>query len=170
MKLFKVINNPQDKLFLQLDLNNIDKWSSTNEILLNIKKCFTISFGQSIHSFFYYYLSNIYLKSVNYIEDLGIIFDSKLTFNFHSDHIRNLAIKKINFIKRFTKNLKSLNTFCTFYFSYLYPIFYYCSIIWDPYLKYQSTAPKKANHKYLRCTAYKLGLSMRYEDHNYSQI
>ena len=82
IKLFLEISCERDCLRVQSDLNNIMEWCKANLLFLNFEKCLTISFSKHSNNivFNYSFNSNSICKRVNTIKDLGIIFDSKVTF------------------------------------------------------------------------------------------
>ncbi|KAF0697358.1 Uncharacterized protein FWK35_00036209, partial [Aphis craccivora] len=71
---------------LQLDLNNMYKWCQQNAMHLNLKKCFYITFSLKKHPIQFDY---------SLVHDLGVKFDSKLSFKDHVLYIRNKASKKL---------------------------------------------------------------------------
>lgn len=170
LKAYRVINSIFDRYMIQTDLNSMSLWSNLNGIPFNIEKCLSITFGRTLVDDIDYSINSTKLEKVTSIKDLGIIFDKKLSFNNHIDHIKNIAVKRINFLKRFTRKFTSPTTFRTLYYSLLYPILTHGSVIWNPYLSYQSDILEKLNHKYLRYVAYKIGNPMRFNDHNYKVI
>lgn len=75
---------------LQSDISSLCLWYHTNDLELNLKKCFRVSFGRSLNRIpNIYNVDNISVKSVLTINELSDLFHSKLTFH----HI--LLIKKI---------------------------------------------------------------------------
>ena len=85
VKLFAKITNPFEASKLQRDLTNFESWSHDNGLTINIGKTSVISFYRG-RSFIYYdyKLLNNRVDRVNTIRDLGVIFDTTLSF---SDHI-----------------------------------------------------------------------------------
>jgi len=55
---------------------------------------------------FNYSISNSNLEIVSTFKDLGIIFNSKLNFSYHTEFIKNTAMRSLGFIKC------SFNDFC----------------------------------------------------------
>jgi hypothetical protein len=53
---------------------------------------------------FNYSVLNSNLELVSNFNDLGIIFDSKLNFSFHTELIKNKAMRILGFIKRACKH------------------------------------------------------------------
>lgn len=169
-KLYKAISSPIDCLLLQADIKAFNDWCLDNGLQCNISKCFIVEFGKSEGTNFDYLLGNQPLVKVDQIKDLGIIIDSNLTFKPHIDYICLKILKRINFIKRFTNKFSEPKSFRSLYFSYIYPLFTYGSLIWRPQIEYLKYNLEKLNHKFLRYTAYKIGKPMSPLSHDYSEI
>src|SRR5574343_1905366 len=76
---------------LQLDLKNLQNWSTENRSIFNPSKCesFLISRKLTPLNLPNFTINNVIIPHVKKIKLLGLEIDSKLTF---SDHIENLAI------------------------------------------------------------------------------
>jgi len=89
-KLFKKINCIEDSNNIQIDLENFYKWYRENGMTLNINKCSTVSYSfKKTTLYFDYSLNKHSLTHNDTIKDLGVIFDSKLSFNKHVSYVRN---------------------------------------------------------------------------------
>jgi hypothetical protein len=86
-KLFRHIINSSDCKLLQDDINNISQWSDKWMLKLNAAKCKVVSYGRTVsHVNQYYVVSNQshnILQRIEFISDLGVIFDEKLKFDKH---------------------------------------------------------------------------------------
>lgn len=67
---------------------------------------------------------------MNTITDLGIIFDSCLTFKDHIDHIVNKAVRLIN---RQCKDFQNILVLIKLYCTMIRPVLEYCAVVWNPY-------------------------------------
>lgn len=85
-KAFRKIRNLQDRNKLQEDIDKISKWSIENNLTLNVKKTYHVSYGRSKFDSIYTLNHNIIEKCIT-VRDLGIIFDSGLTFKPHIESI-----------------------------------------------------------------------------------
>ena len=72
------------------------------------------------------------LQECSTIRDLGVIFDSKLTFIPHIDNIVMKASKMLGFLIRNAKQFKKPYTKIKIYNSYVRSILEYCSVVWSP--------------------------------------
>lgn len=169
-KFFKSITSVLDMIELQRNLSVFFNWCVENGLELNINKCKFIRFGKSSLPVYDYNINGICLERVNHVRDLGIIFDSKLTFKNHIETICIKANKKLYFIKRFSYKFKNLRTFRQIYFSYLYPLLSYGSVIWSPSSKGLIKDIESVNHKFLRFAANRTGYNMHFTDHNFTPI
>ena len=95
LKLFKSINNLNDAHELHLDLSNFIKWCHVNLLILDIDKCFKITFHRTANPIrFDYQINNSVVAETNEVKDLGLILDSKLNFE---THITNIVSKMFKF-------------------------------------------------------------------------
>ena len=122
---------------------------------LNLKKCFHITFSlkrQPIQ--FNYSLGNINLLKVSTVHDLGVKFDSKLSFKDHVLYIRNKASKKLGFLKRTCRNFRDESALKTLYYSLIRSHFDYALLIWHPYLVTQIQDLNKIQNNFIRFLCY----------------
>lgn len=132
-KLYRIIESSVDAISLQRDLNNVTKWCGYNGLELNVNKCFSISFTRSKNHFEHtYFISGIPLKSGTTVRDLGVLFDSKLTFVPHLDNIINRGMKNLGFLNR---NCAQLSPYCykVLYCELVRSVLEYASVVWSPY-------------------------------------
>jgi len=72
---------------------------------LNINKCSSFSFSLKKHTLlFNYCLDNLKLSGKNVIDDLYVIFDSKLSIKYHVDSIKDKSYMKLKLIKGMCTN------------------------------------------------------------------
>ena len=91
VKFLKTINCLLDCILLQQDLDTVAAWCSTWQLSLNVAKFLYIRFELALKMRVEYTISGIIVfSSVDSIYDLGIPFDSKLTF---SSHCHKVAVK-----------------------------------------------------------------------------
>jgi len=102
-------------------------------------KCFTCSicsYRSNAHSPRQSYMNNnTVLPSVNCVRDLGVIVDCHLKFDAHiSLIVRKAMLRSRLILKCFSSRNKDL--MMKAFFTYVRPIFEYCSPVWSPHLKY----------------------------------
>lgn len=167
-KIYRAIESSLDAMNLQLDINSFEGWCNLNGLQCNIKKCFTIRFGKSRQPIYDYFLEGNLLERVDHIRDLGVILDSKLSFKFHIDYLDINVRKNIYFVKRFSFKFKSIHTFRSIYFAYIYSKLMYASTIWRPYEKGDIKRLESLNTLFLRYAAFKTGYALHFTDHDFS--
>lgn len=107
LKLYFVIKEPSDAIFLQQQLEVFAEWCRINRMSLNVSKCSVISFGRKRSLLHHdYTLTGITLKRESTIKDLGILIDSKLSFKDHVAYVVSKASSQLGFIFRFAKKFK----------------------------------------------------------------
>jgi len=98
-KLYKRVITDDDHQIFQKGLNTFQEWSDRWLLELNTNKCKIAFYGRDVNYEYKYYLSSTALKSVDVIKDLGVVFDSELSFVSHcKEKINTLGLIKRNFI------------------------------------------------------------------------
>lgn len=154
---------------LQSDLHSFVEWCENNGLRCNPSKCSVIRFGRSSLPFIDYMMEGKVLQRVDHVRDLGVIFDSKMSFKQHIDYLDVKVRKIIFFIKRFSGKFKSVSTFRSLYFSFVYSRLMYASVVWRPSEKGLIKKLEALNTLFLRYAAYRTGNPLHYTDHDFSQ-
>lgn len=150
LKIYKVINTVSDSLQLQEDLTRVLEWSQENKLPLNISKCKHIKFSRKRCPLATsYFINDITLEEVSVIKDLGVILDSKLSFNAHIDHIVSRAFKLLGFVWRNCKSFKGKDALITTYSSLVRSILEYCSNVWNPQYKCHHDRIERVQKRFL---------------------
>jgi hypothetical protein len=132
-KIFRLINNINDKELLQRDLDKILEWSSTWQMPFNIDKCKVIHYGGNNQNYDYT-LNDQPLTPDNTEKDLGVLFDKELKFTHHISQIVSKANSRLGLIKSMFQNLDS-SILLPLYKSLVRPLLEYCVSVWNPTLK-----------------------------------
>lgn len=114
LKLFTKINNINDAHKLQIDINAISNWCERNDIRLNKEECYVVTFTkkqEATQIVYNYSINNVAIKKISLIRDLGVIFDSKLTFEAHYQHIINSSFRMLGFITRSLYKFRQIGTY-----------------------------------------------------------
>lgn len=133
-KFFGIVNNITEQLHLQHSIDKLKEWSTRNKIELNNNKTFVVSYTTKKRERFnsrYYILNNV-ISKVESIKDLGVTFDSHLTFNNHIDNLVTKASRITAMSYKFTKEINMPTLNMRLIKTYLLPILEYCSVIWYP--------------------------------------
>jgi Reverse transcriptase (RNA-dependent DNA polymerase) len=132
-KFIGLIKSIDDTKLLQLDIDAIIKWCSNNEMYLNIPKCNSISFHRIRNPIiFSYNISNIILPAVLHITDLGIIFESNLSFNLYISKMINNSSRRLGFIRRHCNDFTNPLALKSIYCSLVRSCLDYNSTLWSP--------------------------------------
>lgn len=156
LKIYYEIRTIQDCLILQRDIDNILKWSIENKLFFNIKKCVVLSYTRKITPVIYAYtIQNMSLTRVNEIKDLGVIFDSKLTFNNHIKYVVNKAYRMYGFIVRNTREFSNPMGLKELYVSFVRSILEYACVVWSPFYECYKYDLQRVQNKMARYIFYK---------------
>lgn len=133
MKVFRTIKDLTDCNLLQEDLDRLAEYCHNNRLDLNVSKCSSITFSRSAKAIqFSYKLKAQVLIKVTEVRDLGVIHDTKLTYNKHLDYIINKANRSLGFIRRVSSEFTNIKTIKILYCSYVRSSLEYCSQVWNP--------------------------------------
>lgn len=133
LKIFKPITQPSDQEQLQEDLDHLMEWSDNSHLKFHPDKCFhmSISTGRQHHDAATYKLGENQLKLSYQETDLGVIIDSKLTFEAHIMAKINKANSLLGIINR-TFEFKDSPTMLSLYKTMVRPVLEYCNQVWSP--------------------------------------
>lgn len=149
-KCFFQVSSIADCVMLQNDFCNVANWCNDNQFNLNVSKCSCMSFTLNNNAIqFNYTLSDVALNRVNMQKDLGIIFDSALSFSKHVVSKIESAQKIAGFIARNTKDF-SVDVSLHLFDSLVAPILEYGSIIWSPQYNVWLALLESVQRKFLK--------------------
>lgn len=164
-KILKCVNSMQDCLLFQQDIESIVSWCASWQLKLNLSKCLSIRFGLVDRPHLDYNMSGFVLKTVHLTNDLGVLFDSKLSFSEHCNTIANKGFQRANMLLKcfHTRDrvlqIKLFNTFVR-------PILEYNSPVWCPHMIKDVTVIERVqkyftkNLRGLKCLSYKQRLNI----------
>jgi len=102
-----------------------------NGMSLNIDKCSVISYSLKKNTILYnYVLHNTNPTRKYIIKDLGVSFDTKLSFSNYVDSIRNKSNMKLGLLKRMCSDLNGNSALKILYYSLVLSHIVYASLIW----------------------------------------
>lgn len=154
-KMYCAVKSNSDSLILQNNLNKFYTWSETNHLPLNISKCQVISFTRNkkiIH--FNYMLNNTNFTSVSVIKDLGIHFQSDLSFKLNHNIVINKAFKTLDYVNRNTQNFKNIICHKTLYCSLVRSSLEFGSLVRSQNLSTNNKDLENLQHKFLKRLAF----------------
>ena len=168
LKIFKSIKCEADMVLMQKDIDNVINWANENSLPINEAKCQLIIFSKTKSRFenVQYVVGNSVITPQDSVVDLGVIFDSKLTFN---DHIRSMisnANKSLGYIIRSSHSFREISTMTLLYSSFVRSKLEFASTIWHRDIAAQSEKIEKVQKKFLRYLYYrKHGVYPHYSRH-----
>jgi hypothetical protein len=122
MKMFFPVRYFQDCLKIQSDLNSLAEWCETNAIELNVGKCKSITCSSLRHpTECSYMLGGIILDRVDFINDLGVIMGTKVSFNGLIDVTVGRALAILGFMKKLSYEFRDPYILKTLYVSLVRP-------------------------------------------------
>ena len=103
IKIFRPIINTNDQDILQQDITTKEKWSHDWMLTLHPDKCTHMEIGKNnVGENQYYTTMNNVTKTIDTHDkqkDLGVTFDSKLTFDQHISYYLYIHVKRLRAIK-----------------------------------------------------------------------
>ena len=156
LKIFRCISSSYDCEILQFELNKLNNWCHQNKLFLNIDKCFVLTFTRKLNPILNNYTINNYsISRTSFIKDLGVMYESKFTFNLHVQHITKNANKKLGMLKRTTCNFTDISVLFSLFNSLVRHVLIYNCVIWNPYNKSLIVTIKKILNKFVRYISFK---------------
>lgn len=129
-KLYQIIRNMDDRNQLQDRIDKLEAWSDLNGLTLNPSKTFHVSYGKRmIHTI--YFLKNMIIAEKDVVRDLGVLFDSGLTFKKHIEYVSKKINQMIGAARRMVTELKQPMLIRRIYSVYIQPLADYCSVVWN---------------------------------------
>ena len=167
VKVFGRMRTVNDCLLLLLDIDRFFAWCEDNSMDVNVSKCNQISFFRSLNPLiFQYSIGYENLKICNEVRDLGILFNTKLSFNSHIQMITSKALKTLGYINRLSRELSvgSFKMLCALVRS----ILEFGSVVWNPQYEVLIYSLERVQNKFLRSVAFRCGYSR--EEYTYEEL
>lgn len=157
VKIFYSISSIEDALTLQQNITRIQEWCVVNKLPLNPLKCNVMSYTLKSDTIkFDYGLNNIILQRPDVINDLGVSFDSKLTFSQHIINLTNSALKSYGFIARNSRDFLDCNTLKILYYAYVRSKLEYASLAWSPHYATYIDRIESVQRRFLKLLSFKI--------------
>lgn len=160
IKVFKIINCPEDCLALQHDISSFARWCAEQGLIINASKTKVITYSRKTHPFqFSYSLNNARLSKVSEVRDLGVLFDSSLSFTPHIRQVVGRALRSLGAVCRFTRDFTSPVPFLKLYSSVCLPQLEYSSVVWNGTCQCNHQYIERVQKKFLSIYKHRLGRS-----------
>jgi hypothetical protein len=157
LKIYKIIKTQLDVFDLQEDVRRIENWCARNGMKLNVCKCKAMCFSRkTVPSVPYYSLEGEQLEIINAIKDLGLFFDSNLSFHEHYDFLISRGRKMLGCLKRWTVDFKNTRAIIILYNSLVRSILEYNCVIWSPFYGTHISRIESVQNNFLKYLKYKL--------------
>lgn len=130
-KIFAYVNCEAERIALQNGIDILVQWSKDNELELNDGKTCWMSFGVKPTSYqTYYYIGTMRLQNSSSVRDLGVYFDTKLSFKKHHEYVLDRCRKAYGASYRFALGFGDRKILLMIFNIYIRPIFEYAAVIW----------------------------------------
>lgn len=170
IKFFHSIQSDNDCLKLQEDLKCLEDYCSRNKLNLNQTKCKIISFSKKKNNIFFNYTftNQSPVLYVDQVDDLGVLFNNKFTFNEHIDKICKKALQRLGCVTRYSREFSNPLTYKHLYVSLVRPLLEYCTQIWNPHYCSLIFRIESVQHKFIQRFSYRVGIP--YDCINYKEM
>ena len=156
VKILKTINNQADCHALQDQINKLMQWCEMNKLELNINKCCVMSYTRAKQPILNAYkIGNECLKRAQETTDLGITFQSDLSFRNHVANIIKNTYRTMGMVIRNCSYFKSTAPLEMLYCSLIRPKLEYCTQIWSPHDSCLINDVESIQRKYLKFLHFK---------------
>lgn len=169
LKAVKLITSREDVELLQSDLNRLVQWCQHNQMNLNPKKCYHVTFSRKSQNNLInaeYFIDQELINKVDTIRDLGVTFDKKLTFVPHVDNIVKSASKMLGFVLRTCRSFRNNKTKILLYNCLVRNILEYCSVVWRPHYATHSLRLERIQKRFVWHLAFSNGLAKKMRAYN----
>lgn len=151
IKIYAKIQSYEDCLELQRALESVSHWCDQNGLSLSLSKCCCLSFTlKSSPLLFDYGIDGVSITRSDNVRDLGVTFDTKLSFTLHYESIIASAYKSMGFIMRNCREFHNVDTLKLLFSTFVRSRLEYASIVWCPGYTTHVTALEKVQRRYLK--------------------
>ncbi|KAH0819129.1 hypothetical protein GEV33_003662 [Tenebrio molitor] len=157
MKIYLTIDSIDDALRLQGCIEEISRRCKLNNLVLNHLKCSIVSFTRKTKPLLVdYKINGSILTRRESIRDLGVIFDSKLSFGEHIRTIAGTAFRALGFVLRAGREFSDVTTLKLLYITYVRYRLEYASLVWSPIYDVHSSLLERVQRRFLKNVVFML--------------
>ena len=152
VKIYVTHSNYSDtRPLLQTALNCLNDWSVKWKLPISASKCSVLHISRKAHRStpFDYSLGSVNLPISNTVRDLGVLVDSKLTFDSHINTVIKNGFFKCHLLLRTLKTL-NIKLYAQAFKTYVRPIIEYAPEVWHPNKKKDIMRIEKIQRFYTR--------------------
>ena len=132
-KLYRRIVDLSDNHKLQMDVDLLKNWALQNKMKFHPNKCKVLSVSlKRMTTQYIYKLGDSPIKLVNTEKDLGVNFNSALTWTEHCNYLYSKANRMLGLARRTCHFIKNVRKRRTIYLALVRSQFEHCSTVWRP--------------------------------------
>jgi hypothetical protein len=151
LKLFAHVRDENDCRLIQRDINALHTWSLVNGMQFNHDKCNVMTFSRSRRPIVYdYELGGVGVSRTNVVKDLGVTFDSALTFNEHIMAITKSCFSRLGFVLRNLRDFHNPKVMKLLYVSLVRSTLETNACVWCPHEAKYKLMLEKVQKAFLR--------------------
>lgn len=157
LKIFLEVTSVDHASVLQSNLDIVVEWCRANGLELNESKCTVVSYTRKMSPILTEYsIGDEALQRCSTVKDLGVTFDTKLSFICHIESVCVSASKMLGFIMRVSKYFNDIDLLKTLYYAYVLSKLEYASIVWYPIYACHHGSLERIHRKFLKYLSFKL--------------
>ena len=151
LKIFLTIRSIEDCRRLQDMLNSFAYWCKLNCLTISIAKCEVMTFHR-IKSpiLFSYQIDGQTLNRVEYVKDLGVTLDPKLTFDRHRAIAISKATRQLGFISKIGHDFKDPYCLKSLYCALVRPVLENANLVWMPHQLHWNLRIERVQRRFMR--------------------
>jgi len=147
---YLTVSSTDDCKKLQNDLESLEKWEKEWMVEFHPAKCNVLRITRrNQKTIFPYTLHGHVLEEEKSAKYLGVTLSEDMSWNNHIDKVASKANSKLGFLKRNIK-VKNSDLKEKAFKAIVRPTMEYCSSVWDPHTKQQSTTLEKVQRRAAR--------------------
>ena len=145
-----------DVELLQCSVNILTEWCADNGLSLNVEKCCFVTYTTKKRwHLSQYSVRESPLSRRELVKDLGVWFDTKMTFFHHYDVICGGAIRALGFVIRTCREFEGEDLVVLLYNSFVRSKLEYCLLVWHPYYTSSRLMIEKVQRRFLKYLCYR---------------
>lgn len=157
LKLVYGVEHAADCISLQDDIDSVWRWSVDNKLSFNAAKCGVCSFSRAcfpLHN--QYVLGDEPINRLFSVKDLGVLFDTRLTFHDHIKALAATSFRSLGFVFRNTRDFQDPVAIKVLFNALVRSKLEASAIVWNPYESTYILLLEKVQKAFLRMLYKKL--------------
>jgi hypothetical protein len=125
--------------------------TTSSNLFLNCAKCKVVSFTKKTEPLLFNYSINCTtLPRSNSVRDLGVVFDSRVSFTNHIESIVNSSFKSLGFVLINGREFSDVDMLKLLYFTYVRSRLEYASTVWSPMYSIHISSLERVQRRFLK--------------------